>query len=407
MKSERPKVVQPILGWPMVRYVVRNLKQVGIRDIIAVVGYRKEEVMKVLGDDVRYVDQGEPRGTGHAVLACRKALEGYEGPLLVLNGDSPLVGPTNIRPLVGGLDRLTADAIMFTACIDDPSGYGRVVRGQDGRVERIVEDADAGMEKTITEINSGAYSFRAPQIFDILSKITPKNAKNEYYLTDAISIILKNGGRVEAARANNPIEAYGVNTRRDQVVIQNYMRLQIIERHLDNGVAILDPSSVYIEDDVEIGPDTTIEPYTVIRRGVTIGSGCHVGPFAHLRTGTALADGAEVGNFVEVKNSKIGSKSKAKHLTYLGDASLGANVNIGAGTITANYDGRNKHSTVIEDGASTGSNTVLVAPVKLGKNSKTGAGAVVTSGSDVPSGVTVVGVPARAIRRKKVGRKSK
>jgi len=357
--------------------------------------------MSVLGDDVRYVDQGEPKGTGHAVLACRKALQGYEGPLLVLNGDSPLVGPTNIRPLVSGLDKLKTDAIMFTACIDDPSGYGRVIRGQDGRVERIVEDADAGMEKTITEINSGAYAFRAPQIFDILSKITPKNAKNEYYLTDAISIILKNGGRVDAARANNPIEAYGVNTRRDQVVIQNYMRLQIIEQHLDNGVAILDPSSVYIEDDVTIGPDTTIEPYTVIRRGVTIGKGCHVGPFTHLRTGTVLADGAEVGNFVEVKNTTIGSKSKAKHLSYLGDAKLGAGVNIGAGTITANYDGKSKHSAIIEDGASTGSNTVLVAPVKLGKNSKTGAGAVVTSGHDVPDGVTVVGVPAKAIKAKR------
>jgi bifunctional UDP-N-acetylglucosamine pyrophosphorylase/glucosamine-1-phosphate N-acetyltransferase len=401
MKSDLPKVVQPILGWPMVRYVVRNLKAVGIRDIIAVVGYRKEDVMKVLGDEVRYVDQGEPKGTGHAVLCCKKALQGYQGPLLVLNGDSPLVGETNIRPLVMGLDKLKADAVMFTACIDDPSGYGRVVRGKDGRVERIVEDADAGMEKTINEINSGAYAFRAPEIFDILSKITPKNAKKEYYLTDAVSIILKKGGRVEAARANNPIEAYGVNTRRDQIVIQNYMRLQIIEKHLENGVAILDPTSVYIEDDVTIGEGTTIEPYTVIRRGVTIGKGCHVGPFAQIRTGTVLADGAEVGNFVEVKNSKIGPKSKAKHLSYLGDATLGANVNIGAGTITANYDGKNKHSAVIEDGASTGSNTVLIAPVKLGKNSKTGAGAVVTSGHDVPEGVTVVGVPAKAIKAKR------
>jgi bifunctional UDP-N-acetylglucosamine pyrophosphorylase/glucosamine-1-phosphate N-acetyltransferase len=407
IKSDLPKVVHPILGTPIVRYVAKSMKEAGLGELIAVVGYKKEMVIKTLGDEATFVDQGEPRGTGHALLACRRALSGYSGPLVVLNGDMPLISPETIRTLAAGLDKLSVDAMIVTACLDDPSGYGRVIRDEQGRVLRIVEESDAGMERTINEVNAGAYSFRAPQIFDTLARIRPENAKNEYYLTDAVALLLKARKKIQAVRVNNVAEAMGVNSRKDQVAVQNYLRWKIVERHMENGVAILDPSTVYIEDDVAIGRDSTIEPFTVIHRGVRIGNGCHVGPFSHLRAGSVLSDGAEIGNFVEIKNSRIGPRSRAKHLSYLGDATLGGDVNIGAGTITANYDGRAKHATRIEEGASTGSNTVIVAPARLGRHSRTGAGAVILAGSELPEGATAVGVPARILKTRKIGRKAK
>jgi bifunctional UDP-N-acetylglucosamine pyrophosphorylase/glucosamine-1-phosphate N-acetyltransferase len=241
--------------------------------------------------------------------------------------------------------------------------------------------------------------FRAAVVFEALREVKPDNRKGELYLTDALGILVSKGRPVDGFKSQNPNEIYGINSRRDLVACTNFIRWKIMQYHLDQGVTIVDPSTTYIEEDVTIGCDTVIQPFTVIRRGVVIGAGCEVGPFAQLRAGTVLEDGAEVGNFVEVKKSRIGSHSKAKHLSYLGDATLGARVNIGAGTITANYDGVNKHATVIGDGVHVGSNTVLVAPVKLGAGSKTGAGAVVVRGEVAP-GAVMVGVPARPLARK-------
>ncbi|HLG41899.1 MAG TPA: NTP transferase domain-containing protein, partial [Planctomycetota bacterium] len=273
MNSDLPKVAHEVLGVPLVRWVSRALREAGIGRLIAVVGYKKETVQKLLEPDCTFVDQGDPRGTGHAVLAARAALKGYSGPIVVLSGDAPLVAPSTIRALVRGLDKLSADAVVMTACVDSPTGYGRIVRDAQGRITRIVEQADAKEEVTINEINGGAYAFEAPRIFDILSKVT-SSAKGEYYLTDAVRLILEGGGKVEAARVTNPAEGWGVNSRRDLVSVANYLRWQILEEHMKNGVTVVDPSSVYIEDGVTIGRDTTVFPYTVLQRGVKIGARC-------------------------------------------------------------------------------------------------------------------------------------
>ncbi len=400
MKSDRAKVLHKVLGKPILDYVLCNLRDAGVSESVVVVGHQAEEVKKA-SPGCRWVEQREQKGTGHAVQQAEAALAGYAGDVFVVAGDAPLIQG---RTLVRMLDehRLNRRSATFlSACLEEPAGYGRVVREKaTSRFLRLVEEVDAAPEeKQISEVNSGAYVFQAPDLFEALREVKPDNKKGELYLTDVLKLLLAKGKVVDAVRSTQPAEIYGINSRRDLVAATNFLRWKILERHMDAGVTIVDPSTTFIEEDVEIGPDTVIEPFTVIRRDVRIGKGCEVGPFTQLRPGTVLDDGAEIGNFVEVKKSRIGPHSKAKHLSYLGDATLGANVNIGAGTITANYDGKNKHATVIEDGVKTGSNTVLVAPVKLGKGSMTGAGAVVVRG-EVEAGAVVAGVPARPIRPK-------
>lgn len=400
MKSDRAKVLHEVLGRPVLQYVLRHLRQAGVADILVVVGHQADKV-KAAAPDCRYVEQKEQKGTGHALLCAEPELAGFAGDLFVLAGDAPLIGPNTLLRMLEEHRAAGRDATFLSACLDDPTGYGRVLRDRaTGKFLRFVEEADASPEeKNIPECNSGAYVLRAPAVFGALREVRPNNAKNELYLTDALAVLASRGRPVDACRSRNPAEIYGINTRRDLVAATNFLRWKILEYHMDNGVTVVDPSTTFIEDDVTIGSDTVIHPFSVIRRGVLIGRGCEVGPFAHLRPGTVLEDGAEIGNFVEVKKSRVGPHSKAKHLTYLGDAILGAHVNIGAGTITANYDGTRKHPTVIEDGVQTGSNTVLVAPVRVGKGAKTGAGAVVAKG-EVPPGAVVVGVPARPLRPK-------
>jgi bifunctional UDP-N-acetylglucosamine pyrophosphorylase / glucosamine-1-phosphate N-acetyltransferase len=400
MKSDRPKVLHEILGRPVLDFVLRNLRLAGVQDIIVVVGHQADKV-KAAAKDCRFADQTVQKGTGHALLAAEAFLRGFSGDVFVVAGDAPLIGPDTLRRLYDDHRGASRDATFLSACLDDPTGYGRVVRDKStGKFLRLAEDADASPEeKNIPECNSGTYVFKASAVLEALREVKPNNSKGELYLTDALGVLAGKGRPVDAVRSLVPTEIYGINSRRDLVAATNYIRWKILEYHMDNGVTVVDPSTTFVEEDVTIGQDTVIQPFSVIRRGVVIGKNCEVGPFTQLRAGTVMEDGAEVGNFVEVKKSRIGSHSKAKHLTYLGDATLGAHVNIGAGTITANYDGKNKNPTVIGDHSHTGSNTVLVAPVKLGKNVTTGAGAVVVKG-EIPDNAVLVGVPAKPLGAK-------
>ena len=399
MKSEKAKVLHELLGRPLIHHVLRALRSAGVKDIAVVVGHQEEAVKKAAGSGVAFARQTEQKGTGHAVLCAEKALKGHKGLVFVLAGDAPLITAGTLEAMVAAHREAGAAATVLTCCIDDPSGYGRITRDESGAFLGIVEDADATeKQKEISEVNSGAYVFEAKDLFRALREVTPNEKKGEVYLTDVLRILKNHQRAIATFRASDPAEVYGINSRRDLVAATNFLRWRILERHMDAGVTIVDPSTTFIEEDTIIGPDTVILPYTVIEHDVTIGKGCEVGPFSHLRPGAVLDDGAEVGNFVEVKKSRIGPHSKAKHLTYLGDATLGAGVNIGAGTITANYDGKNKHATIIGDGVHIGSNTVLVAPVKIGKGATTGAGAIVLR--DVQANDVVAGVPARSLKAK-------
>ncbi len=402
MRSSLAKVLHKVLGRHVIHYVLNALKAAAVNRVFVVVGYQEDDVRKAVGDGVTYVRQDQQKGTGHAARCCEKALGKHVGPVLVLAGDAPLVKGGTIQLM---LDAHRADknsCTVLTSCVDNPAGYGRISRDKEGHFERIIEEADCTeQQKYIQEVNSGTYVFDSHALFEALREVKPVNAKGEYYLTDVLSVLLGKGKRVTTYRASDQSEVYGINTRHDLVVATNFLRWRVLEKHLEAGVTVVDPSTTYIEEDVTIGADATILPFSVIEHDVTIGSHCEVGPFAHLRPGTILEEHAEIGNFVEVKKSRIGKHSKAKHLTYLGDAILGERVNIGAGTITANYDGKSKHATTIEDGASTGSNTVLVAPVTLGKGAKTGAGAVVLAGRHVPAGGVAVGVPATIKSKRK------
>lgn len=400
MMSERAKVLHEVLGRPVLEFVLRNLRDAGVEDIVVIVGHQAEAVKSVAAG-CRFVQQRDQKGTGHALAQAESAFQGFKGDLFVLAGDAPLVGPKTLLRMLEEHRAARRDATFLSGCLDDPAGYGRVQRDPaSGRFLRFVEEVDATPEqKNIPESNSGDYVFAVPAVFEALREVKPDNKKGELYLTDALAVLVGRGRAVDSCRSANPTEIYGINSRRDLVAATNFLRWKILEYHMDHGVTVVDPSTTVIEDDVEIGIDTVIHPFSVIRRGVTVGKGCQVGPFSHLRSGTILEDNAEIGNFVEVKKSRIGVHSKAKHLSYLGDATLGAHVNIGAGTITANYDGRRKHTTILEDGVQTGSNTVLVAPLRMGKGSKTGAGAVVVR-SDVPAGAVAVGIPAHLVRKK-------
>jgi bifunctional UDP-N-acetylglucosamine pyrophosphorylase/glucosamine-1-phosphate N-acetyltransferase len=403
MKSDRPKVLHEILGRPVLDFVLRNLRLAGVQDIVVVVGHQADMV-RAAAKDCRFAEQKIQKGTGHALLAAEEALKGFTGDVFVVAGDAPLIGPDTLRRLVEDHRANQRAATFLSACLDDATGYGRAVRDKaTGKFLRFAEESDATPEeKNISECNSGTYLFNKEAVYEALREVKPNNAKGELYLTDALAVLVAKGRPVDAVRSLMPAEIYGINSRRDLVAATNFIRWKILEYHMDNGVSVIDPSTTFIEEDVTIGQDSVVQPFTVIRRGVIIGKNCSVGPFSQLQPGTVLEDDAHVGNFVEIKKSRLGAHTKAKHLSYIGDAMIGARVNIGAGTITANYDGVNKHQTIIEDGVHIGSNSVLVAPVRIGKGAKTGAGAVVVRG-EVPAGAVVVGVPARAIQKSSNG----
>ena len=401
--SEKPKVLHLLAGKPLLYYSLKLVWEVGANPCYVVVGYEADKVKEAFkNESVYWVDQGEQRGTGHALSVTASMLSDFDGDLLVLYGDTPVLTVNTLRELIK-VHQQSPDttATLLSFRMANPTGYGRIIRDEHNKVIRIVEENDAtGEEKKITEINAGVYLFNPASIFNALKKIKPNSRDGEYQLTDTILFLAKKGERVQGYCSPDPEACPGINSREELVAVQRLMQQRIQEDLLKAGVTIIDPANTYIETDVVIGPDTTIYPFTVIRTGVKIGRHCEVGPFSHLRTGTVLEDYAEVGNFTEAKQTKLGRHSKAKHLSYLGDAVIGDDVNIGAGTITANFDGKNKYQTIIEDGASTGSGTILIAPMKLGKEAVTGAGAVVPKGTKVPDGTTVVGIPARPLKKK-------
>lgn len=400
MRSDRAKVLHEVGGLPMIRYVVEAARGAGARTIVVVVGVGAEQVQAALADepDVCFALQAEQHGTGHAVKMCRSTLEGYSGPVLILAGDVPLLRPEPLCDLLRRQVSDRADCLLGTAEVSDPRGYGRILRDSASRFVRIVEDRDCTPEfARIHEVNPSCYVFEAPLLWEALDQLGTQNAQGEEYLTDAPAILQTMGRRVVALRALDEEDILGVNTRQHLADVHVVMQRRIHERWMREGVSIVDPRNTYIDVRAQIGADTTLLPFTVIQGRVMIGRGCRVGPFAHLRDGTRLADGVEIGAFVELSQSTLETGTRARHLAYLGNADVGPQVNIGAGTITANFDGRAKHESRIGAGASLGAGSILIAPVEVGNNAVIGAGAVVTKGAVVPPGATVVGVPARPL----------
>lgn len=400
-KLSLPKVLLPLCGRTLLGTVLDELAVVGPDRTIVVLHHGKGLVEESLAgrDGLTIVDQGSPRGTGHAVQVAMEALGDFHGDVLVCYGDMPLMTRETLMAFVDTHD--AAAASLITAILDDPSGLGRILRDEDGNLLGIREERDCEVDElAIDEVNVGVYCFDAAALRKALAGLSAQNAQGELYLTDTIgNLLMDKRLQVDTVLLDDVDEALGVNSLQQLAIARAVMQDRILETHLSNGVLVEDPASTWIDHGVVIGKDTRILPCCVIRTGVVIGEGCEVGPFAHLREGTVLEDGAQIGNFVEVKQSRVGKRSKAKHLSYLGDAEIGEGANIGAGTITANYDGKQKHKTVIEDGAFVGSGSVLVAPVRVGKRAYTGAGAIVTRNSNVGDGETWVGVPARRIDR--------
>ncbi len=413
MKSDLPKVLHPVVGTPMLGHVVQTAKALDATPIVAVIGHAADLVRTSMeGENLSFALQTEQLGTGHALQCAEDSLKGFSGDLLLLCGDVPLLRDITLQALLGHHCETSASITILTAQMTDPTGYGRIIRGLNG-VERIVEEKDANSEeRLVSEINTGIYLFRAPEVFDFLQQLDNRNAQGEYYLTDVVAAARLAGERVEALLVKDAHEAMGINDRIQLAKAGEIMRQRINKTHQRAGVSLLDPNATYIAPEVSIGCDTVIHAGVHLRGKTTIGSHCEiepgvivtdctvgdrvhlkpgsvlseavigdacaVGPMAHLRPGTVLIGNNKIGNFVETKKAIIGEKSQASHLTYLGDAVLGKNVNIGCGTITCNYDGVNKHQTIIEDDVFVGSDTQFVAPVTIGRGSLIGSGSTIT-----------------------------
>lgn len=439
MRSKRAKVLHELGGSPLIAHVARTAQALSPGAIVVVVGHQAEEVEQAaraaVGDLASFVLQEQQRGTGDAVESARSLLENSESLVLVLSGDVPMIRTETLQKFVEHHLSAGAACSILSVRLENPTGYGRIIRGADESFQKIVEHRDATPEeRKVREINSGIYCFEATDLFRALRKVEPANDQGEYYLTDVAEIILAEGGQVNVYLHSDAREVSGINSRAELAEFENLIRRSAIRRlMIDGGVTFIDPSHAYISTEARIGrdsiihPDVTIEGKTiigencVIRSGVRINnarlgdnvtvkdhslivdsevqSNCSVGPFAHLRMNALLEEKATVGNFVEVKKSRLKRGAKAMHLTYLGDATIGERTNIGAGTITCNYDGVNKHETIVEDDVKIGSDTMLVAPVRVGARSMTGAGSVVTK--DIPPDSLVAGVPAEVKKKLK------
>lgn len=385
MKSKNSKLVQKIYGKEIVKRAYENVKKAGVEDIIVVVGHQKEQVMEVLGENAKYVEQKEMLGTGHAVMQATELLKEKKGKILAVYGDVPLLKPETLKKLLDrSLERNEA-ATMLTAIYEDPKGYGRVIRNSEGNVEAIVEELDASEEqRKIQEINAGIYCFDIAELLEALTQIKPSPVKGEYYLTDVIGIMAAKGLKVGAVVVEDNSEILGVNDRMQLQMLTKVLQHRINSELMYSGVTIEDINSTYIYDDVKIGIDTVIHPNTIIKSNVEIGEDCEIGPNAYIREGCKIGNNVNIGNYVELKNAIIGENTKIPHLSYMGDCEIGANVNVGCGSITCNYDGFKKSKTIIEDNCFVGSNTNFIAPVKIEKDSFIAAGSTITE--DVPEG---------------------
>lgn len=397
MKSELPKVLHQICGRPMIAYALDLAGSAGVKQPIVVLCHGADAVKPALPKDAKVVLQAKPQGTGDAVLAAKKALGSATGSVLILYADTPLLRRTTVQKLIESHFKTGATCTLLTAHLADPSGYGRILRNEGGQIAGIVEEAEASAaQRAIREINVGPMVCTAQALLEALAAVKPSASKKEVYLTTVISHIgRQEGTKIQAIRVEEVSEAMGINSRTELARAIGVIRQRIVDAHLHNGVTIEDPQTTFIDHGVTIGTDTIIHPYTVIESGVAIGKRCSIGPFARLRRGVALSDEVRVGNFAELVRTKVGPRVRINHMSYLGDAVIEEGVNIGAGTVTANYDGQDKHSTLIGKGAFVGSDTVLIAPVKIGPGAITGAGSVVTKAHDVPAKGVVVGVPAR------------
>ena len=440
MRSKQAKVLHSVAGRPMLEYVLDQAVGLGAGRILIVIGHDGQRVRETLSGGrgkararVEWVVQESVSGTGHAVQRTQPLLEGDRGTVIILNGDQPLLTPQTLSRLLEVHREEGAVMTLLTAHLADPQGYGRVLRDGRGRVSGVVEESDATeAEKGISEVNMGVYAARTDALFSLLEEIRPDNIQGEYYLTDTVRLAVQKGQCLRAVCVQDPEEALGINTRLDLARAEKLIRRKVARRWMLEGVTLLDPEATRIDSTAVICRDTVIYPFTLIEgetsigedcvisshvrlqdsrlgRGVKVGDHCvisqsiledevSVGPFAHLRPGTVVRRRAKIGNFVEVKKSEIGPGSKANHLSYLGDAIIGRDVNIGAGTITCNYDGTQKFQTIIEDQVFVGSNTQLIAPVRVGRGATIAAGSTITR--DVPPGSLVV---ARAKQVTKMG----
>ncbi len=441
MKSRRAKVLHELAGLPLVSHVTRAAFETSPDALITIVGYQAEQVEQAVRDQIARLEersatagprlhfalQTEQRGTGHAVMAARDALKNRSGSLIILAGDGPMIRAETLSRLASIHESEQNSATVLTVQMDDPTGYGRIIRDKEGRFLRVVEQKDASPDElAVREVGVSIYCFDIEALLEALDHLTTDNAQGEYYLTDVPQLMRERDRRVGVFCHTSAEEVQGVNTRVELAGLERKVREEKLRELMLAGVTLIDPATTYIHQDVKIGQDTIIYPQVIIEGASRIGSDCviqswtrlrnvqigegvtirnssviedsiihdkaTIGPFSRLRMSAEIGEKAAIGNFVEVKKSKIGRGTKSSHLTYLGDATLGDNVNIGAGTVTCNYDGTRKHETIIEDDVKIGSDTMLVAPVRIGRGSKTGAGAVVTK--DVPPDSLAVGVPA-------------
>lgn len=381
MITQLPKVLHEVCGRPMLWYVLDAVRQVGVEKIYVIVGYGKDEVTEVFSDakDVVWIEQVEQKGTGQAVMCCREYLNDFRGQTLILCGDGPLIRAQTLKTVVEKHKSEKASVTLATAILDDPTGYGRIVRDQYGNIQGIVEDSDCtNRQRAIREVNPSYYCFDNRILFEALEKVTPDNVKKEYYLTDALHLIIASGHKVVAVTAVAPEDAMGVNSRAQLSEASKIMQHRIQDKLMTNGVTIVDPDNTWVDARAEVGQDTVIEPFTYIRGEVKIGRNCRIGPFAYLRSGTVLGDDVVLGVFTEVKNSALGDGVRARHHSYLGDAKIGRNVNVGAGSITANFDGEKIHQTDIGKNSYIGSGSILIAPLKVEAGSHIKPGRVVS-----------------------------
>lgn len=399
MKSDIPKVLHPICARPMLGYVLDLARDLKIKRAIAVLGHKQAEVRRVIPPGIKVVIQKRLLGTADAVKAALPHLAGFKGAVLALYADNPLLKKETVSKLLKHHIKNKLDATLLVAQLDKPKGYGRILRDKYSSICAVVEEKDCDdFQKDINEINTGIMCFEKASLEYSLKYVRANNRKKEYYLTDTIGIIYKKGGLIDSVNIADINEALGINSRSDLAKANSIMQKCINEDLMSKGVTIVSPDSTFISFGAKIGQDTTVYPFTIIEKNVKIGKYCSIGPFAHLREGAELGDGVVAGNFTEVARSKISSKTLLKHFCYIGDSRVGSKVNIGAGTVTANFDGRRKNRTVIKDGAFIGSDTVLVAPVEIGKGAATAAGSVVLKNKDVADGTLVAGVPARPLK---------